>query len=58
MLFGREHRWKENKEEFSSRCDFYFVSCGGVCPCVSHLFPHFDTVYNGALLVVIEGDKD
>lgn len=37
MVFAREHRWKENKDEVSSGSGFFFLPCEGPPP-------HFDTV--------------
>lgn len=52
MVFAREHRWKENKDEVSSGSGFFFLSCEGYPPLPP---PLFDTVYNEALLFVIKG---
>lgn len=41
------------KMRFPQEVTFSLVSCGGVCPCVSHLFPQLGDVYSETLLVVI-----
>lgn len=54
MVFAREHRWKEKKDAVSSGSGFFFLYCEGYTT-TPPPHPLFDTVYNEALLFVIEG---